>query len=89
MSNAKQCPTDVVLPLGATAEKNTCGSCAHFSRRPDEWQYNGRCTLELPPQYARKPWNAESTPTNSVQDTGSCGLWVDSGKSFIVSRRVP
>jgi hypothetical protein len=82
--------SDIVLTLNATADIGKCGSCHFFERRGEtEWDAKrGVCRLTLPPQFARVPYDAESQPENTVDDTDSCDLWRASGKTFIVSRKV-
>lgn len=82
----------IELPLGQSAQPGKCGSCFFFGRRADvpsymndvAYKYNqgGYCKLELPPQYARRE-QGEGSPTNWIDDTGSCDLWRASGKTFI------
>lgn len=79
--------TPIRLELGATADPNTCGSCAKFERT-ESWNgmAGGYCTMTLPPQYARVPYDPEGKPPNQVNDTHNCDLYRHSGKAYIVSK---
>jgi hypothetical protein len=86
---------EVTLPIGATAEPGTCGSC-HFFKRYGEMDYYqdiGYCEIRLPPpkqRFVLKPW-AESDSDwgpNRVRDIDGCDLHRPSGKTYIVARRV-
>lgn len=84
---------DVVLPLGSTAEPNTCGSCKFFYRIGADYgqtyQNMGRCQIKLPPMnFQDKGWDGEGFGPRSLQDTASCDLHRPDGKSYIVQRRV-
>jgi hypothetical protein len=89
---------EITLPIGATAEPDTCGSCKFFQRWTDRgasYQHTGLCKIVMPPpkeRFERKNLNdddnAEYRAPNDVDDTHRCDLHRPSGKTFIVQRRV-
>jgi len=86
---------EVVLPVGATAEPGTCGSCKFFNRylENDYYQKLGYCEIRMPPPKERmmpKPY-AESDSDwgpNRMNNFDGCDLYRPSGKTYIVQRRV-
>lgn len=86
---------EITLPVGATAEPDTCGSCKFFVRIDDLRPVGeGRCNIKLPPMMATK----YELPTkdgweNSYQfdlkhDVSRCDLQRPDGKVYIVQRRI-
>ncbi len=83
---------DITLPIGSTAEPETCGSCKYFRRRSDGDAY-GYCNIKMPPQkqyFADKVFknDDEIEAANFTRDSNSCDLWKWDGKQYIVQRRV-
>ena len=92
---------EITLPVGASAEPDTCGSCKFFKRKNDgEWfAMHGFCKIELPKKIATK-WDirgvdpkmvdAEYTGNeDQIKDTDRCDLYRFSGQVYIVQRRIP
>lgn len=88
--------SEIILPIGASAEPDTCGSCKFFVRDADLWPVGrGRCKFKMPPGVATKydiPQDREAE--NSYQydrtlDTERCDLQRPDGRVYIVQRRVP
>jgi hypothetical protein len=85
---------EITLPLGATAEPNTCGSCKFFDRVGTDYgasyQSMGRCRINLPPlNFVEKSWDGEGLGPRSLPDTERCDLQRPDGKVYIVQRRIP
>lgn len=86
---------EFTLPLGASAEPDTCGSCKFFVRLDDLRPVSqGRCNIKLPPMLATKYETSKEGWENSYQfdlkqDTERCDLQRPDGKIYIVQRRVP
>jgi hypothetical protein len=86
---------DVLLPIGATAEPGTCGSCHFFDRytEMDYYQNVGYCKIRMPPYKERLMLKSMQKVTgdwgpNRVKDIDGCDLHRHSGKTYIVARRV-
>jgi hypothetical protein len=88
---------EITLPVDATVEPDTCGSCKFFRRKSDNPYYvaEGWCVIELPPpkeRFAPKPYvegnGDEYRAPNITKDTSRCDLQRPDGKSYIVQRRV-
>jgi hypothetical protein len=86
---------EVVLPIGATADQGSCGSCQFFDRygEMDYYQAIGYCKIRMPPYKQRlmlKPYTESDSDwgPNRVKDTDGCDLHRHSGKTYIVARRV-
>jgi hypothetical protein len=88
---------EITLPVGASAEPDTCGSCRFFDRLDDLRPVGqGRCKFKMPPGVATRydiP-GIGATVENSyqldwIEDTGRCDLQRPDGKVYIVQRRVP
>lgn len=93
---------EITLPIGATAEPDTCGSCKFFRRKDDGctpgsvW---GKCGFVMPPIIATswdirgldpKQKDREYTGNeDTIKDTARCDLYRHSGKVYIVQRRIP
>lgn len=80
--------TDIVLPVGRSAETNTCGSCVFFWRREEG---GGECNIKLPPHIAIDNKGNEKDyvrPCNTVRDDYGCSFWKSDGKIYIVQRRI-
>lgn len=89
MTKDQSAQDPIKLELGATAEPRTCGSCYKFERRESWNGYpGGFCLMQLPPQYAKQPFNPEGKPPDRVSDNWSCDLYKHSGKTYIVSTLV-
>lgn len=90
----KQDKQEITLPVGATAEPDTCGSCKFFVRLDDLRPVNqGRCNIKLPPMLATKYETTKGDVENSYQfdlkqDASRCDLYRPDGNAYIVSRRV-
>lgn len=89
---------EITLPVGATAEPLTCGSCKFFLREMSSGPYEaaaGHCTFRLPPpKQFFKVMTYEETgeldrTANWVKDTHGCDLYQPDKKSYIVQRIVP
>lgn len=83
------------LPIGASAEPNTCGSCAFFDRLLDSFPSgrDGRCKFKFPPHVATKYDVPGKTPENSYEyertiDTSRCDLYRADGRRYITQRMV-
>lgn len=87
--------TAVTLPVGASAEPDTCGSCKFFVRMDDLRPISqGRCNIKLPPMVAtqydiprEKGWE-NSYQFDMKQDSERCDLQRPDGKVYIVQRMV-
>lgn len=85
---------EIILPLGASAEPNTCGSCRFFGRRTEKYSaYAGVCNIELPPMIATKYYVGKESIENSDQfirtrDRSRCDFQSPDGKVYIVQRRI-
>lgn len=88
---------EITLPIGATAELNTCGSCKFFERGNYDSVY-GQCKIKLPKKIAEK-WDIRSidpkqkdreyTGTeDQIKDSDCCDFYHHDGKVYIVQRRV-
>lgn len=85
---------EITLPVGATAEPDTCGSCKFFRRKPDDYNASrGTCGFRFPPKFDF--WFAKVTVNDfqgtelDIADTDRCDLYRFSGKVYIVQRRIP
>lgn len=89
-------PKEIVLPVGCSAEYNTCGSCFFFKREDygDYMRMQGQCGFKLPPTMERYapfvyPKDEEYTvgprPKN---DTDRCDCYRSSGQVYIVQRKI-
>lgn len=83
-------PEPVTLPVGATAEHFSCGSCRFFRRGENTYDLAGQCNIKLPPWVAPKPQpkNEEETSPYWVRDTDRCDLQQHTGERYIVQREV-
>jgi hypothetical protein len=90
--------TPIQLPVGASAEKDTCGSCRFFSRLfysdyGPSYASRGRCGFRWPPMHQRfqlkelTEADCDWAP-DTVQDTFSCDCYQHDGKRYIVQRLV-
>lgn len=81
---------EITLPVGATAEPDTCGSCRFFRRGENSIESYGRCNIVLPPKYATKPYPVrdDELPASHMQDTARCDLHRPDGNVYIVQRVV-
>lgn len=87
---------EITLPVGASAEPDTCGSCKFFVRLGDlRPAGQGRCKFKMPPGVATRHDIAKdgevenSYQFDRVEDTDRCDLQRPGGKVYIVQRRVP
>jgi len=92
-------PETTLMP-GATAERETCGSCKFFERRDyyEETSLYGFCRFLFPAKIALqsdvrnidpKHKNDEYTGNeNQIRDSDRCDLWRSDGKTYIVQRRI-
>ncbi len=76
----------IVLPVGLTAERGTCGSCVFFSRylKSGFYQNMGFCTIRMPPSkelYTPKAGSSDWGP-NRVRDVDGCDLYRHTGKTY-------
>lgn len=82
----------ITLPIGATANPNTCGSCRHFRRNDQYGNDRGVCNITLPPWVPEKPTatrdNDDYVSPRLMKDSSRCDLQSPSGKFYQVSRRV-
>lgn len=93
----------ITLPLGASAEPDTCGSCKFFKRKDDNAYYamHGFCIFQLPSKIAER-WSIRQLQDqllkidrdftgneDQIKDTDRCDLYQFSGKVYIVQRRIP
>lgn len=85
----------ITLPLGASAEPDTCGSCKFFDRMLDPFPEGrtGVCKFKLPPQVATMRQIPSREVENSYEyerttDTSRCDLYKPDGKQYIIQRRV-
>ena len=79
---------EIILPVGNTAEPNTCGSCKFFYRSGDR---SGNCNIKLPPQIAIDNKGNEKDYVrnpNTVNDDNRCDFYQPDGKIYIVQRRI-
>jgi hypothetical protein len=83
---------EITLPLGASAEPDTCGSCKHFRRRDDGMSpSSGECYITFPPMIASKYDLGPVENSNQfirTADHKRCDLQRPDGKTYIVQRRV-
>lgn len=90
--------TPITLPVGASAEPETCGSCKFFKRGPlTDGPYEGSsgdCGIRMPPQkefYKKMTYEevgeSDRSP-NWIKDTFGCDLYRADGKTYIVQRKV-
>lgn len=84
----------LTLLTGQKADPETCGACRYFRRETSDPMYKhvsrqGDCTLKLPPQIARTPWNGESKHPSVTSDTDTCSFFRDwpSGTEIITSSK--
>lgn len=90
---------EITLPVGASAEPDTCGSCRFFERGRDWESAYGRCRIKLPTKVADqwairaidpKQKDREYTGNeDQIKDTDRCDLQRPDGKVYIVQRRIP
>lgn len=87
--------SEITLPLGASAEPDTCGSCKFFIRDADIWPVSsGRCNFKMPPGVAtRYDIAKDGEPENSYQydrkvDIERCDLQRPDGNIYIVQRKI-
>lgn len=87
---------EITLPVGATAEPDTCGSCKFFKRTMDLGPYNanmGICRFKLPPRqmegYVLREYRDGDENRDKMQDIDRCDLYRFSGEVYIVQRRIP
>lgn len=95
---------EIILPVGSSAEPDTCGSCKFFERKGDNEYYrmHGFCRIELPKKFftqrdlrifavTNKIWKDQEYTGNEdqIKDTDRCDLYRYSGKVYIVQRRIP
>lgn len=94
--------SEITLPVGSSAEPDTCGSCKFFQRNNDGINYrmNGVCGFKLPEKAVRqvqfrelsdivKKYDRDYTGTEEwIKDTDRCDLQRPSGKVYIVQRRI-
>jgi hypothetical protein len=82
--------TAITLPVGATAEPDTCGSCRFFVRMGDLRPIGqGRCNITLPPVLATKydfRTSENSYQFDLITDDKRCDLQRPDGKIYIVQR---
>jgi len=89
----------ITLPLGSTAEPDTCGSCKFF-KRADAASYpcnqdRGWCRFVLPPmmqkfvlyQY-KSDEEGDGWGPRARNDTERCDCQVSDGKNYIVQRLI-
>lgn len=93
---------EITLPVGSSAEPDTCGSCKFFERKDGSGYEThgswGFCKIVLPKKIARqvdirmvdpKRRDAEYTGNeDQIKDTDRCDLYRHSGKVYIVQRRI-
>jgi hypothetical protein len=90
---------EITLPVGSSAEPDTCGSCKFFRRMTNngDWYYmNGWCTFKFPGRVVEQ-WQMRGLDKNReggddpdrIKDTDRCDLYKFSGKVYIVQRRIP
>jgi len=93
---------EITLPVGSSAEPNTCGSCKFFRRNNDGVNYrmNGTCGFVLPAKVVeqsamrgitdevRKKDRDYTGTEDWIKDTDRCDLQRSDGKVYIVQRRV-
>jgi hypothetical protein len=94
---AKVHEVEITLPVGASAEPDTCGSCKFF-RRYLESRFDamvGYCEIKMPPP---KLWFKMKTSEeigeqdwrpNRVKDTDACDFYRHDGRVYVVQRRIP
>jgi hypothetical protein len=87
---------EITLPVGATAEADTCGSCKFFRRMLDNgpsYVMEGFCQIRLPPtQMSRlqiREYRDGDENRDRIKDTDRCDLHRFSGQVYIVQRRIP
>lgn len=88
---------EITLPVGASAEPDTCGSCKFFERKDGYSPMYGQCRITLPAKMADK-WDIRRIDRkdreytgneDQIKDTDRCDLYRFSGKVYIVQRRIP
>lgn len=91
---------EITLPVGCSAEPDTCGSCKFFERKGDNEYYrmSGFCRIKLPAKIPEqwairdidpKQKDREYTGNeDQIKDTDRCDLQRPDGKTYIVQRRV-
>lgn len=92
---------EITLPVGCSAEPDTCGSCKFFERKgeSDYYRTHGFCKIKLPAKMADQ-WNIRRLDPkqkdqeytgneDQIKDTDRCDLYHFSGKVYIVQRRIP
>lgn len=87
---------EITLPLGASAEPDTCGSCKFFQRMTDSgpsYAMEGRCRFKLPKaqmeRFALREYRDNDEVLGLMTDTDRCDLYRPDGKVYIVQRRIP
>ncbi len=78
----------ITLPVGATAEPDTCGSCRFFKRGWNTYESAGKCYIKLPPWVQYKPVPRDEADPFWVRDTDRCDLQQHTGERYIVQREV-
>lgn len=81
----------VVLPIGATADPDTCGSCRHFGRSDQYGDDRGVCNISLPPWVVERQAasdNDDYVTPRLMKGSMRCDLQQPTGKFYQVSRRV-
>lgn len=92
-SNGGKAYVEITLPVGASAEPDTCGSCKFFSR-DDLWPVgSGTCRIKMPPGVASRYMLPGVEIENSfeldrIPDSERCDLQRPDGKTYIVQRKV-
>lgn len=90
---------EITLPVGASAEPDTCGSCRFFARKADYAAVYGECRIKLPAKFPDQwairridPAEKDREYTGNedqIKDTDRCDLHRPDGKIYIVQRRIP
>lgn len=89
---------EITLPVGASAEPDTCGSCKFFSRDNDWRTVYGQCKIKLPSKMASQ-WDIRGVDPkqkdreytgneDQIKDSDRCDLQRPDGKVYIVQRKV-
>ena len=88
---------EITLPVGATAEPGTCGSCKYFRREGqlgDHYRHRGGCAFRMPAvvtdRYVLREYeDGDEYIRGFIEDTHGCDLYRNDGKVYIVQRRIP
>lgn len=83
----------IPLPLGATADPGTCGSCRHFRRGTHYGSDRGLCDIRLPPWVSERPssdarGDRDPVTPRLMKDDMCCDLQSPTGKFYQVSQKV-